>query len=207
MLAMMASGVSAVTVFVARNRRRVAITGFAALTAVLLYALIANIVDKPDGIAISGFFIVGIITVSLISRVARTTELRADRLVFDEAARRFITDTLAHGQFNIIANRRQAGDEAEYSAKEREQRGTNPCPGLADVLFLEIDVVDPSDFSDTLTVHGYRLMRARAPAAPNAIAAVLLALRDATGLQPLLFRLGRGQPPEAHVPLLPARPR
>ncbi|WP_329288390.1 amino acid transporter [Streptomyces pseudovenezuelae] len=200
-LAMMVSGAFAVTVFVLRHRRRAATVGFALLTAVLLYALIANIVDKPDGIAISGFFILGIITVSLISRISRTTELRADRLVFDEAARRFITDTLGHDQsINIIANRRESGDAAEYSAKEREQRGTNPVPGPADVLFLEIEVVDPSDFSDTLTVHGvevdgHRILRAQAPAAPNAIAAVLLALRDATGVRPhCYFAWAEGSP-------------
>ncbi|WP_435862495.1 amino acid transporter [Streptomyces luteogriseus] len=200
-LAMMVSGSFAVTVFVARNRRRGATAGFTLLTAVLLYALVANIVDKPDGIAISGFFILGIITVSLISRISRTTELRADRIVFDEAARRFIADTLAHDEsINIIANRREAGDAAEYSAKEREQRGTNPVPGPADVLFLEIDVVDPSDFSDTLTVHGvdvdgHRILRAQAPAAPNAIAAVLLALRDATGVRPhCYFAWAEGSP-------------
>lgn len=200
-LAMMVSGAFAVTVSVARGRRRVATVGFALLTVVLLYALIANIVDKPDGIAISGLFILGIIIVSLISRVSRTTELRADRVVFDETTRRFIHDTLAHDDaINIIANRRQAGDFAEYSSKEREQRGTNPVPGPADILFLEIDVVDPSDFSETLTVHGvevdgYRILRAEAPAAPNAIAAILLALRDATGVRPhCYFAWAEGSP-------------
>ncbi|MGW6703821.1 amino acid transporter [Streptomyces sp. NPDC054956] len=200
-LAMMVSGAFAVTVSVARHRRRATTVGFALLTAVLLYALVANIVDKPDGIVISGFFIAGIILVSLISRVSRTTELRADRIVFDPAARQFIGDTLAHDQaINIIANRRQAGDVAEYSDKEREQRGVNPVPGPADVLFLEIDVVDPSDFSDTLTIHGvdvdgYRILRAAAPAAPNAIAAILLALRDATGVQPhCYFAWAEGSP-------------
>ncbi|MFI9742407.1 amino acid transporter [Streptomyces sp. NPDC052494] len=189
-LAMMVSGAFAVTVSVARNGSRAAATGFAVLTLVLLYALVYNIIDKPDGITISGFFIAGIIAVSLISRVSRTTELRADRIVFDESARRFIADTLAHDNaINIIANRRQAGDEAEYRDKEREQRGTNPVPGPADVVFLEIDVVDPSDFSEVLTVHGvevdgYRILRAEAPAAPNAIAAILLALRDSTGVRP-----------------------
>ncbi|EDY58163.1 MULTISPECIES: hypothetical protein [Streptomyces] len=200
-LAMMVSGAFAVTVSVLRSRRRVAGTGFALLTGVLFYALVANIVDKPDGIAISGAFIAGIIAVSLISRVSRTTELRADRIVFDADARRFITDTLAHDNaINIIANRRQAGDGAEYSAKEREQRGTNPVPGPADVMFLEIDVVDPSDFSETLTVRGvevdgHRILRAEAPAAPNAIAAILLALRDATGVRPhCYFAWSEGSP-------------
>ncbi|WP_405798810.1 amino acid transporter [Streptomyces longwoodensis] len=200
-LAMMVSGAFAVTVSVTRGRRRLATVGFAALTAVLFYALAANIVDKPDGIAISGFFIIGIVVVSLVSRVARTTELRADRIVFDDAARRFVSDTLAHDDaINIIANRRDTGDEAEYRAKEREQRGVNHVPGRADVLFLEIDVVDPSDFSETLTIHGvqvgdYRVLRAEAPAAPNAIAAVLLALRDATGVLPhCYFSWAEGSP-------------
>ncbi|GGT78602.1 amino acid transporter [Streptomyces lateritius] len=200
-LAMMVSGAFAVTISVARRGRRLVAAGFALLTLVLLYALVHNIVDKPDGITISGFFIAGIIVVSLISRVSRTTELRADRILFDPAARGFITDTLAHDNaINIIANRRQAGDSAEYSAKEREQRGTNPVPGPADVLFLEIDVVDPSDFSETLAVHGvevegYRILRAEAPAAPNAIAAILLALRDTTGVQPhCYFAWAEGSP-------------
>ena len=200
-LAMMVSGAFAVTVSAIRHRQRLAATGFGLLTAVLGYALVENVIDKPDGLAISALFIAGIITVSLISRVARTTELRAGRIEFDANARRFITDTLTHdGQINIIANRRQAGDETEYRLKEREQRGDNPVPGQADVIFLEIDVIDPSHFSDTLTVHGiqvgrHRILRAEAPAAPNAIAAVLLVLRDATGVRPhCYFAWAEGSP-------------
>jgi hypothetical protein len=200
-LAMMVSGAFAVTVSTIRSRQRAASIGFMLLTGVLAYALAANVIDKPDGIAISALFIAGIITISLISRVARTTELRADRIEFDDNARRFITDTLNHdGQINLIANRRQAGDTTEYRLKEREQRGDNPVPGTADVIFLEIDVIDPSDFSDTLTVHGvqvgsHRILQAQAPAAPNAIAAVLLALRDTTGVRPhCYFAWAEGSP-------------
>ncbi|MGX6607355.1 amino acid transporter [Micromonosporaceae bacterium Da 78-11] len=200
-LAMMVSGAFAVTVSVFRHRRRPATAGFGLLTAVLLYALVKNIIDKPDGLAISGLFILGIIAVSLISRVSRTTELRADRIEFDPTARQFITDSLAHdGALNIIAHRRQVGDAAEYAAKEHEQRGTNPVPGNADTLFLEINVVDPSTFSEVLTVRGvevdgHRVLRADAPAGPNAIAAVLLALRETTGVQPqCYFAWAEGSP-------------
>ncbi len=189
-LAMMVSASVAVTISAVRRRQRWAAVAFTVLTLVLLYALIENVVEKPDGITISLFFILGIIVISLVSRVSRTTELRVEHIELDEAARRFVTDSLAHdGNLTLIANRRQAGDGAEYTEKEAEQRGANPVPGTADVLFLEIDVVDPSGFSDVLQVRGvevdgHRVLRAGSPAAPNAIAAILLALRDVTGVRP-----------------------
>lgn len=200
-LAMMVSGSVAVTISAFRYRRRAAAGGFAVLTLILLYALGENIREKPDGIAISALFIAAIVVISLISRATRTTELRAENIEFDDRARRFVTESLGHdGALNLIANRRQAGDVAEYEAKEREQRGMNPVPGRADVMFLEIDVVDPSQFTDVLRVHGvqvgrYRVLRASAPAAPNAIAAILLALRDSTGLRPhCYFEWSEGSP-------------
>jgi hypothetical protein len=200
-LAMMVSGAVAVTISVIRARQRKASIAFTVLTLILLYALGANVVEKPDGIAISAAFIAGIIVVSLISRVTRTTELRVDRIEFDEDARRFIADSIDHdGRLDLIANKRQHGDDDEYRAKELEQRGMNPLPGTADVLFLEIDVVDPSTFSNVLRVRGleiadHRILRVEAPAAPNAIAAILLALRDATGLRPRChFEWSEGNP-------------
>ncbi|MGW3967128.1 amino acid transporter [Amycolatopsis sp. NPDC005003] len=200
-LAMMVSGAVAVSISAIRGRQRGAAVGFVVLTLVLLYALVENVIEKPDGIAISALFILGIIVVSLVSRVSRTTELRAERIEFDDEARRFIADSLAHdGALNIVANKRQGGDHAEYSAKEAEQRGMNPVPGAADILFLEIDVVDPSEFSNVLEVRGveidgYRILRANSPAAPNAIAAILLTLRDVTGVRPrCYFEWSEGNP-------------
>jgi hypothetical protein len=61
-------------------------------------------------------------------------------------------------------------------------------------------VVDPSEFSNVLQVRGvevdgYRILRAQSPAAPNAIAAVLLALRDATDVLPQChFEWSEGNP-------------
>jgi hypothetical protein len=200
-LAMMVSGAAAVTISAAHRRQKRATAGFSVLTLILLYALGDNIIEKPDGIAISAVFVAAIIVVSLISRISRTTELRADRIAFDEPARRFIADSITHdGELNLVANRRQAGDAEEYAGKEREQRGMNPVPGAADILFLEVEVVDPSEFAGVLHVRGaevenYRILRLSSPAAPNAIAAVLLALRDATGVRPhCYFEWAEGSP-------------
>ncbi|MFD6752559.1 APC family permease [Micromonospora gifhornensis] len=200
-LAMMVSAAVAVAIAALGRRQRATAAGFTVLTLVLLYALTENVLTKPDGIAISGLFILGIIAVSLVSRVSRTTELRAERVEFDEAARRFIADSVAHdGRLHVIAHKRRSGAVKEYTIKERAQRGQNPVPGATDVLFLEIDVVDPSGFRHVLRVRGvevggYRVLRASSPAAPNAIAAVLLALRDATGVRPHAhFEWSEGNP-------------
>jgi hypothetical protein len=200
-LAMMVSGAVAVTISALRHKQRGATAGFAVLTLILLYALGDNIIEKPDGIAISAVFIAGIIVVSLISRVSRTTELRAERIEFDEAARKFIADSIANdGELDIVANRRQAGDADEYTGKEREQRWMNPVPRPNDILFLEVDVVDPSEFSEVLEVRGVevddnRILRVQSPAAPNAIAAVLLALQQSTGVRPhCYFEWAEGSP-------------
>jgi hypothetical protein len=200
-LAMMVSGAFAVTVSAFRKKQRGATIAFTVLTLVMVYALVENVIEKPDGIAISAAFIAGVLIISFVSRVTRSTELRAERIEFDELARTFITDTLDHDQrITLIANKRQAGDADEYRTKELEQREINPVPGTADVIFLEIDVTDPSQFSEVLSVRGmeidgHRILRADSPAIPNALAAILLALRDATGVRPdCHFEWSEGSP-------------
>ena len=200
-LAMMVSGAFAVTLTVARRSQRRATAGSAVLTLILLYALLQNVRAKPDGLAISAAFIGGIVVISLVSRIARTTELRADSIEYDEAARRFITESLAYdGELDIVANKRQAGDEQEYAGKELAQRRINRVPGRSDVLFLEVEVIDPSAFSQVLQVRGvqvggHRVLRVQSPASPNAIAAILLSLRDTTGVRPnCYFEWSEGNP-------------
>ena len=199
-LAMMVSAAVAVTVVARRRRRRAALLGLGFVAVVFVYALTANVIEKPDGITISLGFIVGVVVISLISRVWRTTELRADEVEFDDEARRFIAEARRSGELHIIANNRQAGDQREYLLKEREQRAVNPIPDDASVLFLEVTVSDPSDFAHVLNtqgveIDGYRVLRTQAPVVPNAIAAVLLCLRDVTGDRPhCYFEWAEGHP-------------
>jgi hypothetical protein len=200
-LAMMVSGAVAVTISAIRRKKLLGGIGFTVLTLVLAYALVSNVIAKPDGIAISGLFIAGIVVISLVSRISRTTELRVDTIEFDPKARALIDAVIANGNgLNVIANQKQAGDRAEYRAKEAAQRGMNPVPGSANVLFLEVEVSDPSEFSRVLTVTGhtvagFSILRVESPAVPNAIAAILIALRDSTGIRPhCYFEWAEGNP-------------
>jgi FtsH-binding integral membrane protein len=168
----------------------IATLAFGLVTLVFCYTLVANIIERPDGIKIASFFIVAIIVVSLASRIRRSLELRQERIEVDERARRFIEEAGRGDEIHIIAHRRRFSDEPEeYSRKLAEQRENNHIPEDAPVLFLEVDVEDPSEFEDVLEVRGveiggYKVLRGESSTVPNAIAAFLIHVRDITGKTP-----------------------
>jgi hypothetical protein len=187
-LVLMSSAAYAVTLSVRSHSRgtvkKWGTIAFSLITVVFIYTTIANIIERPDGVKIAAFFISAIIFTSLISRVWRSTELRVDRVEMDEMARSFIAEESQHN-IRLIANRKNAGDEAEYYWKEKEVREDNHIPASEPILFLEIEIVDASEFVETVLVRGirvgnYRILRACGVAVPNAIAAILLDLRDKT---------------------------
>lgn len=200
-LAMMVSGAFAVTVSAVRHRQKWPALGFGLLTAIMTFALADNIVEKPDGILISALFILGVVIVSLISRVTRTTELRAEAVQFDLRAREYVDAAVAaDGELTIVAIKRRKESTPGYAEKRARLRGDHTLHRGQRVLFLEIDVIDPSEFGDDLVVRGvevdgFQVLRASSPAVPNAIAAVLLALRDGTGVIPRIhFDWSEGNP-------------
>jgi hypothetical protein len=190
-LVLMSSAAFAVTLAAHHRRSRRSTIIFSLITLVFIYTTIANIIERPDGVKIAIFFIGAIITTSLISRVWRSTEIRAEHVEFDELAFRFIQEESRH-TIRLIANRKQAGDIQEYFFKEKEVREDNHIPPTDPTLFLEIEISDASEFAETIQVWGvqvgeYRILRARSAAVPNAIAAILLEIRDQIGILPHVY--------------------
>jgi hypothetical protein len=163
---------------------------FGVVTLIFAYTTAANVVERPDGIKIASLFIAAIVIVSLASRVRRSLELRQERIEVDEKAQRFIDEASQGDEIHLIAHRRRfRNDPEEYVRKLEEQREYNRVPEDASVLFLEIDVGDPSEFENVLEVRGveiggHKVLRAQSTVVPNAIAAFLLYLRDTTGKTP-----------------------
>ena len=197
-LALMTSACVAVTIS-AWSRGQKSWIFFMVITIVFIYTTVVNIIEQPSGIQIALLFIFGIIGTSFVSRALRTTEIRIDKIEFDETAKRFIEE-IAEGDIRIVTNRRETGDVTEYRFKEHEKRIDNHIPSADPILFYEIDIGDASEFSGAIQVvgfdiEGYRILRTQAPAVPNAIAALLLHLRDVTGKIPhVYFGWSEGNP-------------
>ncbi len=169
--------------------------------AIFLYTFGQNVHEKPEGMKIAAVFIGAIVLVSLVSRVWRTLELRVESVDLDLTALEFVHQASqgAHS-IRIIPNRPEARDAAEYDRKAAETRRDHDIPEGERLLFLEIEVDDASDFTGTLRVRGlevgdHRVLRARGVAIPNAIAALMLHLRDTTSKRPhAYFSWGEGSP-------------
>jgi hypothetical protein len=196
-LVLMTSAAIAVTLATYKKRQNWKV--FLVISIVFAYTTGQNIHERPEGIKIASFFILAIVTASLVSRVMRTTELRVDKLELDDLARDFIREA-GRGTIRIIANRKDQGDLLEYQTKESEKRADNHIPPGEPILFFEVTPGDASEFSGTLRiggerVDGYKILRTESPAVPNAIAAFLLYLRDETGKLPhVYFGWSEGNP-------------
>jgi hypothetical protein len=182
----MTSAAVAVTLKFLHRRRR--FMGYAVITAVFAYTTVLNVFERPDGVKIAAWFIATIIITSLFSRVLRSTELRVQHVDADETAQSFLAEVGA-APVRIIANRPDTGLPEEYEHKLADARDSHHLSAEDRVLFVEIRASDVSAFSGNLhvmgvDVGGHHVLRCESPAVPNAIAALLLFLRDKTGQIP-----------------------
>jgi len=180
------SSASVAAALSARSKKQNGLAIFFALVALIFfYTTIQNIRQRPEGLIVASFFILSIVGVSILSRIYRTTELRVERFDIDPLAQRFI-DEADTGVVRLIANEPDARDEAEYRGKLEEQQRDNRIAPDDAVLFVEVTVRDASDFGAVVRVSGeerfgYRILRVEATTVPNALAALLLHIRDTHG--------------------------
>jgi hypothetical protein len=188
-LVLMSSAAVAVTISALRRKEKKWVIAFALISIVFAYTTVVNVIERPDGIKIAGFFIALIILISLLSRIARTTELRVESVEVDETAQRFLDEAATHGTLRIITNCPEDSNPEEYRREIAENRQDHNLSARDPILFLEVEVRDASEFANAMSVEGtevggYRVLRAEGPAVPNTIAAFLLYLRDRTGKVP-----------------------
>ncbi|WP_406838327.1 amino acid transporter [Streptomyces sp. AHU1] len=199
-LVLISSAAIAVTIAARKARQKHWTVLFAVISAVFLYTTVVNIIERPDGVKIGACFITGIMLVSFLSRLARAFELRVTSMTMDDMAERFVRD-IASRRMRFIANEPDKRDITEYREKIEQIRADHDLPAQEDFVFLEVTVGDPSEFESVMNVRGevlhgrYRVLTLESASIPNALASLLLYVRDTTGGIPhIYFEWTEGSP-------------
>jgi hypothetical protein len=184
-LVLMSSAAIAVTVSVWKKWSRIP---FLLISLVFLYTTILNIFERPEGLKIASFFIALTVLTSLISRAMRATELRISEVIFDKTAQAILDSD--YDQFiRIVAHRPGDGSVREYDTKDQQARELHHLDSEEQLIFIEVQPSDVSDFDAPLHVTGvqigsHKILRSSSPAIPNAIAALLIHIGQKTGKLP-----------------------
>jgi hypothetical protein len=182
-LVLMTSAALAASLIAHRAQKKVQTVLFSIITAVFVYTTGA------------------IILVSLLSRVQRSFQLRTKQVTFDDRAIEFLNaDSDSIGQITLVAHESHGGNEEEYRTKTREERSFNNMPSGKPLLFVEVELVDSSEFMEEILVrgctkYGNRILTLKSNSVPNGLAAVLLAIREEFGVVPeIYFDWSEGNP-------------
>jgi hypothetical protein len=204
-LALMTSAAVAVFLTELRRGHRGTAVFFGVVSAIFLYTITITVEERPEGLVIALLFIALIVVISVWSRIARSTELRVQRVVYDGGARAILDDAaLGQQPLRFIANKIDAGDREEYRAKSMEVRMHNHLTARQGAIFLEVEVTDASDFATTVqvtsaVVGAHYVLRATGPSVPNVLAAVLLDVREQMSKPPHIYFEWSEKPPGLNV--------
>ena len=199
-LVLMTSAAVAVTLAARKAGQRRLALAFSVIGLVLAYTTLDNVRERPDGLKIASCFIAAIVVVSLVSRTGRAFELRTTEITYDTRADAYLRDC-ARRSIRLVAHEPAVRDVASYRDKIRQVIDDHDLPNASDILFIEVTVGDHSDFESRIEVHGgvmhdeYRVLTVTAASVANALASVLLDIRDRTGVRPhIYFEWTEGNP-------------
>nr|WP_246007708.1 amino acid transporter [Gordonia oryzae] len=192
-LVLMTSAAVAVMLSVRKHRRHVATICFGGIALVFCYTTVTNVIERPEGVQVAAFFIAAILILSFASRISRSFELRSGEITFDETAQQIIDGAALAGEIHIVTHDPDDRSLVEYREKELQQRAESHIPDADQIVFLEVNVTDSSDFVTDLEIHGryheggFRILWVSSAAVPNTIASTLFAIRDWTDLVPNVY--------------------
>jgi hypothetical protein len=120
------------------------------VTLIFLLTLAAVVVRYPSGLLISACFVGVILASSVISRALRCHELRTLGFEFADEHSRFLWDSLVMADFPVLVPHRPGKHERE--AKEAKIRRDHQLEHEVEIVFLEVEVDDPSNFYQRLLI-------------------------------------------------------
>lgn len=182
-LVLMASG--ALAVMLAEWESKKLRWAFGLILFVFCYVLVVNVIERPDGLRIAGMFIMATVVASLWSRWKRSSELRIQAFVFEDAHSERLWKELIDAPQVVVIPLRSRDAQSRRTAVARSllhlevEKRTLP-------VFLHITLLeDTSNFSSPVRVKvtredGEVVVQVRdAVAVANAIAYIAIELRAA----------------------------
>jgi hypothetical protein len=129
--------------------------GRAGLT-VLIFAssAAAVILDAPSGLLIAAGFIAVLFIMSIAVRALRTNELRTVSFDFKDEHSKFLWDSLRLADFPVLVPHRPGRHERDL--KEEQIRRDHQLDPTSDVVFIEVEVDDPSNFLQNLLIEVFQ---------------------------------------------------
>lgn len=128
------------------------LSGLAGL--VFLFTALAVMLRSPQGLLIAAGFIAVLFAMSIVSRALRTNELRTIRFDLKDEHSKFLWDSLRLADFPVLVPHRP-GRHARDLKEEQIRRDHNLDPH-ADVVFLETELEDPSNFMQSLSIEVFQ---------------------------------------------------
>ncbi len=108
------------------------------VSALFVYTVIANVIERPDGVVISSIFILGVLILSAVSRYERARELRVSEVIFADRQSVDLWHSMAGKKVNLVPYRRQG--EVHREGKAAEIRSHYQISGP--LAFLHVSLID-----------------------------------------------------------------
>jgi hypothetical protein len=151
---------------------------YAGIALVFALIMLAVALHSARGLGIALCFIFSILAMSVFSRAWRANEMRTIGFDFVDEQSKFLWDSLRLADFPALVPHRPGRCPRE--AKEKQIRVEHQLTADADIVFLEVEVDDPSNFYQRLLIEVsqaescFVIKVQRCASAPHAIAAVAM---------------------------------